>query len=257
VAEKRSPQKTERYTERKYRHLISASRLNAFDVTVKETDLYVHTTLTGLKALTKESILKHRGYLEKYIATHPGFASTLEPIQIKVPAPAIVLEMAEAGRKAGVGPMAAVAGAVAQNVGRDLLAHSDTVIIENGGDIFFKTEDPVTVAIFAGHSPLNLRIGLQVDPGDGLFSICTSSGTVGESLSFGQADAVCVLSNSCPLADAAATAICNRIQSKKDINAGIDFGKSIAGIRGIVVIVADKIGMWGEIVLVPILGKKG
>jgi len=246
-----------RYIERAYRNLVSASRLNSFNITVKETDLYVHTAVNGLQSLTKESILKHRHYLEKYIDDHPGFATVLEPVRINKPAPAIVLEMAEAGRKTGVGPMAAVAGAIAQNVGRDLLSYSNTVIIENGGDIYFKTKDPVTVAIFAGRSPLNMRIGLQVDPGDDPFSVCTSSGTVGDSLSFGEADAVCILSGSCSLADAAATAICNRIRSKKDINTGIDFGKRIKGIKGIVAIVGDRIGMWGDTVLVPIPAKKG
>lgn len=231
--------------------------MHSFEVTVKETDLSVHAIATGLKALTKESTLKHRGHLEQYITAHPGFAVALEPVYVSPPAPNIVLEMAEAGSKAGVGPMAAVAGAIAENVGRDLLARSDRVIIENGGDLFLKTADPVTIAIFAGRSPLSLRIGLKIAPGDDPLSVCTSSGTVGESLSFGEADAVCVLSRSGSLADAAATAICNRIHSKNDISAGIDFGKSIVGVSGIVVIAEDKMGMWGDVVLAPVHGKKG
>ncbi len=93
-------------------------------------------------------------------------------------------------------------------------------------------------------------MGLRVDPGKKPLSVCTSSGTVGHSLSFGKADAVCVLSRSCSLADAAATSIGNQITSKAHIGSAIDFGKNIRGVGGIVVIVGGEIGMWGELEVV-------
>ena len=135
-------------------------------------------------------------------------------------------------------------------MGIDLLRHTHEVVVENGGDVFFKTNGPVTIGIFADKSPISLGMGLRVDPGNEPLSVCTSSGTVGHSLSFGKADAVCVLSRSGSLADAAATSIGNQIKSKAHIGSAIDFGKHIKGVRGIVVIVGGEIGMWGELEVV-------
>jgi len=165
--------------------------------------------------------------------------------------------MVSAGEAAGVGPMAAVAGAIAAQVGRELLESGHRVIVENGGDIFLKTDEPVVVGIYAGRSPLSMRIGLRIHPEGRAMAVCTSSGTVGHSVSFGNADAVCVIGASCALADAAATAIGNRISSKADIQQAMEFGKRIPGTDGLVVIVKDRIALWGQLELVPLEGKKG
>ena len=237
------------YQKRSYRNLTAREHLVSFRVAVKETDLFVHA-VKSLKKITRDLILKHRGVIETYIKTYPEFATTLTPWRISGPAPIIITHMASAGETAGVGPMAAVAGAIAEHVGMDLLEHTRDVVVENGGDIFFKTNGPVTVGIFAGKSPVSLGMGLRVDPGEEPLSVCTSSGTVGHSLSFGKADAVCVLSRSGSLADAAATSIGNRVTSKAHIGSAIDFGKTIKGVQGIVVIVGGEIGLWGELEVV-------
>jgi ApbE superfamily uncharacterized protein (UPF0280 family) len=129
--------------------------------------------------------------------------------------------------------------------------------VENGGDIFIKTDGPIIISIFAGTSPLSLRVGLRLDCGVKPFGVCTSSGTVGHSLSLGKADAVSVVSESCALADAAATAVGNLVNSKTDIRPALNFGKSITGVEGIVVIIGEDIGMWGELEVVPLKGEKG
>jgi len=152
--------------------------------------------------------------------------------------------------------MASVAGVIAEYVGRRLLPYSDEVIIENGGDIFVKKNSAVTVAVFAGKSPLSLKIGLRIDPCGLPIALCTSSGTVGHSLSFGKADAVCVISRSCALADAAATSVGNQVKSKHDIENALEFGKSIPGVTGLLIIIGDKLGAWGDLEIVPIQGKK-
>ncbi len=239
------------HEDRSYRKLLSSENLVAFRVTVKETDLFVHAA-KPLEGLTKESILRHRGYIESFIKRHPDFLHALEPLDIAGPAPIIINTMLAAGKKAGVGPMAAVAGAIAEHVGIDLLSHTDEVVVENGGDIYLKTSEPVTVGIFAGKSPLSLKIGLRIDSNRNPFAVCTSSGTVGHSLSFGKADAVSVVSGSCALADAAATSIGNRIAAKGDIQQAIGFGKNIEGVTGLVVIMGDEIGAWGELEVVPL-----
>jgi uncharacterized protein len=240
-----------KYQERKYRDLIKNSSLVFFNAVVKETNLAIYAK-KPMEALARESIIKHRGYLEAYIERYPEFATTLLPWPLFEPAPEIIRDMVWAGHQAGVGPMAAVAGAVAEHVGKDLLAESSEVIVENGGDVFLKTAGPSNVGIFAGKSPFSLRIGIRVYSENIPMSVCTSSGTVGHSKSMGKADAVCVVSQSCCLADAVATAIGNRVSLEKDIPKGIEFGKQVAGVQGIVIIVDKKIGAWGDIEIVHI-----
>ena len=242
------------YSDRTYRNLVSADKLVSFKVVVQETDLLVHAD-KYLEHETRELVLEHRGYVEAYIKAHPDFAAALTPWRLDGPAPTIVVDMIAAGENAGVGPMAAVAGAVAEHAGLGLLKFTDQVIVENGGDVFIKTMTPLTVGIFAGQSPLSLRIGIRVRGGPKPLGVCTSSGTVGHSLSLGEADAICVVANSCTIADAAATAIGNRVQSIADIENAIAMGKRIEKIRGILIIVGEKMGIWGELEVIPLKGK--
>jgi ApbE superfamily uncharacterized protein (UPF0280 family) len=158
--------------------------------------------------------------------------------------------MIRASSQVGTGPMASVAGAIAQSVGEGLLGLSEEVIVENGGDLFLATKRTVTVAIFAGTSPLSERMGIRVYPYQMPLGMCTSSGTIGHSLSLGKADAVCVLSPSAALADAAATALGNRIQSVRDIEPATDWARSVEGIAGGVVVIGATMASWGELELV-------
>ncbi len=238
-------------SDRTYRNRIRRNDLVSFRVVSKETDLLVQAE-RDLTELTTDLVLQHRRVIESYIERYPEVGKILTPWNDRGPTPLIISEMTAAGETAGVGPMAAVAGAIAQQVGIELLLHSEEVIVENGGDIFLKIEKPGVVAIYAGNSPLNMKVGLKVYPGDCPLSICTSSGTVGHSLSLGKADAVCVVSANCALADAVATAIGNRVKTVKDIQKAISFGKQIAGIKGLVVIISNQIGLWGELEVVPL-----
>ena len=228
-----------------------ASGLLAHRVVVKETDLMVHTE-TEMVEETRELVLEHRGYVENYIQSHPEFATTLVPWMDPGPAPAIIADMVRAARNAAVGPMAAVAGAIAGQVGLGLLKSTQEAIVENGGDVFVKINSPVTVGIYAGKSPLSLQIGLKLETDSKPLAVCTSSGTIGHSLSMGKADAVCVVAESCSIADAAATAIGNRIDSPADIEGAIKAGSQIKDINGILVIVGDKMGMWGDLEVVSL-----
>ena len=239
------------HQERTYRNLVDTEKLTSFQVVVKETDLLVHAE-TKLVAETRELVLEQRGYVEAYIKAYPDFMTALDPWRLEGPVPIIISDMIKAGARAGVGPMAAIAGAVAERVGRGLLTFTDQVIVENGGDVFIKTNRPVTIGIFAGSSPLSMQLGIQLDCKKKPAAVCTSSGTLGHSLSLGKADAVCVLADSCALADAAATAIGNLIQSPADINNAIAAGQRIAEITGIVIIAGEKIGAWGDLEMVPL-----
>jgi ApbE superfamily uncharacterized protein (UPF0280 family) len=232
-----------------YRKWVKKEGLTSFIVTAGQTNLQI-LARTDLKAEATDILLKHRLPLENFIRDNPSFATALSPFPITGPAPKIVRDMAEATAKAGVGPMASVAGAVAEYVGRDLSELSEDVIIENGGDTYIKVQDPVTMAIGAGSSPMSMKIGLSFDRKGRAFSVCTSSGTVGHSLSFGKADAVCIVSDSAILADAAATAVGNRVKTPKDIDKAIRFGRTIEGVQGIVVVLGKDMGLWGDVKLV-------
>ncbi len=236
------------YQPRTYRHWVKGNDLAAFEVVLKETDLYLRAR-SDLKQEAYELVLKYRGMLEEYIEGHPLFLTSLEPLAVDDNAPPLVIDMAEAARKAGVGPMAAVAGAIAEAVGKELLAFSPEVIVENGGDIYLKSLTKRRIGIYAGQSPLTGRVGLEIEGEETPLGVCTSSGTVGYSLSFGLADAVVVLSPSTALADAAATAIGNLIRQPKDIPGGIEFARSIGGLKGVVIIQGEQVGVWGELKL--------
>jgi len=158
--------------------------------------------------------------------------------------------MAEAARTADVGPMASVAGAVAQMVGEILLKASAEVIVENGGDIYLKIKRKRRIGIFAGTSSFSGKLAIEVEPGQTPLGVCTSSGKVGPSLSLGVADAAVVIAPSAALADAAATAIGNVVKAENDINAAIELGRQIKGISGIVIIAGGTMGVWGDINLV-------
>jgi len=239
------------YEQRTYRHQIKGYGLISFTASVKETDLFV---LAGrdLTSQTLSLIDECRTPLEEYIRSHPLFLHSLRPLQVEENAPEIVRLMAHAGQAAGVGPMAAVAGAMAELVGKRLLDHCPEVIVENGGDIFFRTRRKRRIGIFAGNSPFTDKLALEIDPKDTPLGVCTSSGTVGPSLSMGLTDATIVLSKSAALADAAATAVGNLVKIPEDIQGALDYGKEIKGITGIVIIIGDRMGAWGDIKLVQI-----
>ncbi|CAB1083757.1 hypothetical protein D1AOALGA4SA_11297 [Olavius algarvensis Delta 1 endosymbiont] len=237
------------FENRTYRNIVDEDNLTAFQVVVKETDLLVHADRC-LRREARDLVLEQRGYVEAFISTYPDFRTTLDPWRSEGPAPQIIGNMISAGTVAGVGPMAAIAGAIAESLGLGLLKITDQVIVENGGDVFIKTGNPVTVGIYAGSSPLSMQVGIRLSSAKKPVAVCTSSGTLGHSLSLGQADAVSVVAGSCALADAAATSLGNRVRSEADINRAIAAGRSMAGIAGIVIITGEKIGAWGNLELI-------
>jgi hypothetical protein len=222
---------------------MARAGLVSFRVAVRETDLLILAD-RDFTAVVRSLVVAERQQLEAYIETHPRFLITLTPWPEDPFAPPLVREMTAAAAAAGVGPMAAVAGALAARVGRRLLQDSPEVIVENGGDIFLGLTSPATVALFAGASPLSHRVGLVLDPALTPLGVCTSSGTVGHSLSLGRADAACVL--------APDTALGNRAPDAGAIPAALEWVAQVPGVLGAVVIMGDKLGAWGRVELTPL-----
>jgi uncharacterized protein len=236
------------YKKRTYRQKILNHNFNSYNVIVKETDLFI-TSDTNETEYVLQSIHRYRSFIESYIQSNPQFLTSLKPISQDPFAPEIIRNMIECSTITSVGPMAAVAGAIAQFVGFDLLKLCSNVIIENGGDIFLKMEQDAQVGLFAGKSPLSEKIHIRIKKEDMPMGLCTSSGTVGSSLSFGRADAVCVKAKSASLADAAATALGNKIKSPKDVKKVLNDGLKIPGILGIVIVIERHMGVCGDMEL--------
>ncbi|MCK4522820.1 UPF0280 family protein [Candidatus Aerophobetes bacterium] len=229
-----------------YRELITPRDLFSFQVEIKESNLFVLAS-RKLPKQTEEALVWCRKDIEQYIYRNPIFRTTFKPFPLEEGMPPIVRTMAEAGREAGVGPMAAVAGAIAEFVGKELLNYCDQVIVENGGDIFMKVKRRRIVGIYAGDSPLSKRIALQIEPQDTPLGICCSAGTFGRSQSLGTADAVIILSPFTALADAVATAVGNLVKDEAGIQKGLEFVRKIPFIRGGVIVKEKKMGAWGRL----------
>jgi uncharacterized protein len=236
------------HIDRTYRRLTSIRNYTHFTVKISETDLFILAD-SDLSDLACRSAMRCRVQIEEYIRIHPEFRTSLVPVAGDKLAPEIVKNMLTASDRSGVGPMASVAGAIAEHVGKDLLKASTNVVVENGGDIYLNVADPVLIGIFAGDSPLTGRIALSIEAKETPVGICTSSGTVGHSLSFGIADAVCIKSKSTALADAAATSVGNLIKKKSDIKKGLERAMSIPGILGVLIITGDTLAVQGSMEL--------
>ncbi|MFC1674856.1 UPF0280 family protein [Candidatus Omnitrophota bacterium] len=240
--------KKNRYQKRFYRDWGGEKDLRSTRIVVKETDLQIFTDKAADKDFVRNKVSLYRRQIEEYISKERSFLTSLKPIPVELSAAPIVREMARQAKKAGVGPMAAVAGAIAQFLGKQLLKRGcREVIIENGGDIFLATKKTRRVAIFSGRSKLWQGLSLKINPADSPVGICTSSGKIGHSLSFGSADSVVILSRNAALADAAATACGNLINSKKDLQKAIDSARRIKGVRGAVLILKNNLITWGKV----------
>lgn len=225
-----------------------ASELACWHTQHRQTELFICAD-KRLESLSESAVIKLRALLDDYITANPVFAESFEPIAPKIDAPDVVRAMCAASKAAGVGPMAAVAGAFAAHVGQTLLSKCREVIVENGGDVYLKTDTIKTVAIFAGQSPLSMKIGVELDTCTHPLAICTSAGTVGPSVSFGNADAAVVISRDACLADACATRLGNEIKSAADIGSALEMITGIAGVIGAVAIVGESCGAAGQIQL--------
>ena len=229
-----------------YRRLARSDDLVTFGVRVRQTDMLVSAE-TNLERQALALVVDARAQIEGQIAAQPEFLSSLVPLAPDPAAPPVVAAMLEAARRARVGPMAAVAGAVADYVGRGLAANSAQIIVENGGDIFVRSRQGREIALVAEHNALaGLRIAIPAVP-DGA-GIATSAGTLGHSLSFGRADAVMVFAESGALADAIATAMGNMVNCAGDLKSALEWSREL-GARAAAILADGHMAAWGEIEL--------
>lgn len=215
---------------------------------IKESNCTVISDKEQAIEAAKESIKLHRKQLENYVKTNAKFLISLEPVQIPTE-PLIAKLMAEAAEKAGVGPMAAVAGVIADLAVKDILSMGCKVaVVENGGEISAMSNEPIDIAVAAGEEPLSRRFGFRLE--DFPAGVATSSGRFSHALSFGDAEAATVFCADAGLADAASTAVGNLVKGEDPeaaIQNGIKKANSIKGVRGVLILYKGSVGTAGKI----------
>jgi ApbE superfamily uncharacterized protein (UPF0280 family) len=199
------------------------------------------------EAVTAE-IVRQRWILEDYIDRHPEFRYSFEPIEPLSDAPEVAQRMARAGRLVGVGPMAAVAGVMAQFACQaGLEAGAEEAIVDNGGDIYLRAAEPVFIGLGTGTAELASRLAFSLKADDTPISICSSSGKMGHSESLGECDLATAVARDGALADAAATQAANLVRSVEDVDAALERIAAIEGIEGVMIIKNDQVGMAGQL----------
>lgn len=237
---------------RTYRTQFNTKRFTGFIVNHLETDLWIGIDPVSFREEMKDVALAKvkslRKKLDDYIQTEPFFKKSLKPFHPADFAPVEAKQMAMAAEKAGIGPMSAVAGLFAREVGEEIIQNFSVkeLVIENGGDIFVLLKETLVLSVFAGDSILSERIGLEIPADKNKLGICTSAGTVGPSISYGVADAVVVVCEDILLADAFATAFGNKVKSPDHVEKVIKQAENHPEILSLVIICEDQIGIKGE-----------
>lgn len=250
------------YEVRSYRDGMGTGRFRSFELEVGETDLWLGFDARSAQGLSPSSVLDELGRLVRrlrneiiaYAEYCPSFLTSYQPVQaIIMPdgrgTPKLIETMLAAGRLANVGPMASVAGAIAEAVGRYCKERWGLaeIVVENGGDLYVDVASPLSVQVMAPSSPLSGKVAVRVVPEICPVGVCTSSGTVGHSHSYGRADAMMVVCKDAATADAWATAWGNKIQGPGDIQDVCERIRNVGDILAAIVVVADKLGLCGSL----------
>lgn len=238
---------------RSYRDNVTpAADEKSFQVVVEQTDLFI-VAENDLSEKALEAVHEIRAVLKGCMVLNPDFATSLVPISVPANVHPVIKAMAQAASNCHVGPMAAVAGAVAQFVAEQLIPDSPNVIVENGGDIFMYSTRSRKVALLS-EPESGAKIGIVIEAGDFPVAICSSSGTIGHSLSLGNGDLVTVRAKDARFADAAATALANQLKSPDDVANVIEKARTLAkyGLDGVFVQYDSQIGAWGNLELIAL-----
>ncbi|MCU0847233.1 MAG: UPF0280 family protein [Spirochaetes bacterium] len=242
-----------RYRERLYRDFEDTARWKTFRVKIETSDLYIRS---GCEVAERAAAIlcELRKSIRRHIKIQPSFLTSFDPVERTAEYPVVVGMMYEASERAGVGPMASVAGAIARALGESLLDETPEMIIENGGDIWMRLADPAVVCVYSGEFSFKDMIGIKITPDKTPCGICTSSGKLGHSFSFGRADAAVIIAEDAAFADALATAACNLVKSEEMAEEAVAFAMK-NGADGAIVICRDRMAVQGNVELIDL--KKG
>ncbi|MFH1062388.1 MAG: UPF0280 family protein [Candidatus Omnitrophota bacterium] len=234
------------YKKRLYRVAVHNQDLIAFKIDYFESDLLICAE-KNIQHQAKQALVFYHQQVQTYVENNLMFAQSLIPLALDKKAPRIIQQMYKASKKAKVGPMATVAGAIAEAVGKDMSKFSSEIIVENGGDIFMATNHLRKIGIFAGIGCIYNQLVFSIDPRQTPCGICASSGQFGHSLSFGTSNATIVVAKTSALADGFATAIANIIKTDADLEIAVKLAQKLPEIRGLIAITSSKLTAYGDI----------
>jgi ApbE superfamily uncharacterized protein (UPF0280 family) len=182
---------------------------------------------------------------------NPSWEKSIIPVRTK-DAPLIIELMENAAEICDVGPMAAIAGALADRMQAVMLEnkHVHTAVVEDGGEIAINSSEDILIGLYVLSTALKAQLGFKFLGGSTPIGIGTSSGQFGHALSFGEADTVTIFAKNATLADAAATKICNEVKGddhEKAILIGLDLADRIDGLSGVFITRSKYIGKKGRI----------
>lgn len=225
--------------------------LYEYGVTIGEAEVHVKSDLKRAVEAAIESVERNMDELVGYIKENPEFQYSLRPLTVKPDAPRIVKVMAEASRNADVGPMASVAGALADLAVEAMVRCGARVaVVEDGGEISARTDRPIYIDLLSNNPLISGKLGFEVRDEDTPIGIATSTGRSEHAISFGEADSATIVADRASIADAAATAVCNSVTGtdvEASIRRGIRTAMEIKGVRGVIVIRGGYVGMAGNL----------
>lgn len=238
------------HDKRFYRLYSSNSRWQTYNVKLHTTDLYIRAS-ENIAERAASSLAELRKEIEDHIKERDLFLTSLETISDPGVKSHVVSMMYKASEAAGTGPMAAVAGAIAECLGRELMNYSKELIIENGGDVWLNLLNPVTIGLYSDNIHFRERLALKINEDKTPCAICTSSSKTGHSLSFGKADSVTIIAGDGAVADAVATETCNRVKTENDITDALNFALSVPSVNGCLIVYRDRLAVMGDMELAP------
>ena len=235
-----------------YRKQMGEGRFRSFVIGYKDSDLWIGIDVPSFKNeiidFAQQELKNLRIELENFIRLQPEFASSFSPLKSTKQFPKIAKAMANAAKLANTGPMAAVAGAFSEHIGKAIQENFrvNEIAVENGGDIYLSLKNNMILSVYAGNSPLSGKVGIEIPAKNTPIGICTSAGTVGPSTSFGKADAVMVISKNTAIADAFATAIGNKVLKANDIEKQLNAYRNSKDILSVLIICEGSVGIKGQ-----------
>lgn len=222
----------------------------------KESDVTIISDSKKAISRAKKEFFHQREVLEKYLANHKKFLTSFTPVEANSDQEIIKI-MSNASYQFDVGPMAAVAGALADLMLKMMKQKDDSffkpakvALVENGGEIAIDSEQSMRIALYAGYNELSSNIGFLIEKYDCPIGVATSSATIGHAISLGEADAVTIFAKNATIADAAATKIANLVKGKdieESIKKGLDAVDDLIDVRGAFISRENKIGKTGNI----------
>jgi len=230
------------YIEKKYRDY--RGRQNQQEIVYKNADILLTSETVFPRQTVLSALKEYYSQVETYVQEHPEFQASLSPVAAYPQAPQIIQDMSAASFLSTIGPFSAVAGAIAHYVGMALLPQCRQLIIENGGDLFLKIDSPKRIGLYAGEGSWVNNLYIEAGPSSTPFGIAASSGTMGHSLSLGNADLVIVAAESAIIADTFVTILCNRIKTRQDIHPVMECYKANPVIRGIGICLDEEMYVW-------------